>query len=223
MMQAVKPLLEPLAATVAVFGSLAIGAIRISRYDEPLDSPLWLRNVFFLLALMGLMLVEMFTCWWTRRYEPPESPIRFRLDRAVTSKITLLALVVAGALLDWVLVNLAPVGFVTEDVLSANWVTRGVLLWLITGQVLQLLTNVEAAEGDKAIPPIFRHVVRQIRRYDAKRFEHHASSSNKEYERWYDALEDLTDEEIEVLIKRRQLRRLREQGDDDQPPEGSSG
>lgn len=162
-----------------------------------LGSYLGAGNVWLLLAVLGVMTLEMVTEWGSKikRRVPGFDP-----KRNLASKLMLLSLIVVGFILDRVFISLA------GPTLSASldqwmWVTKSTMVWIIIGEIVCILRHVEQSEGEKVIPPVVRWVIRQIRVMDEKRWPH---PDGKPPRRWYD---DLTDDDISELMKKMEERR----------------
>jgi len=197
--ESVRVLTEP---TVMGLAGMMLGMT--SMVALALSDPKWLQNVWLLLAVLGMMTLELLTRWrYQKKFQFP-----LELGHDILGKLTLIALVLAAALIDGVLIWLSPIGFLSTEILASNWVTRGTLLWLFTGEVYLLILNVGKLEGETAIPPVFRYVIRQIRKQDEKRWP----MQGHPMDRWYDSLSDLTDDEILSLIDRRAERKKEELG-----------
>lgn len=183
------PELEPMSYTWTLLSAASLSSVLA-----------WLGtgNVLLFLVALAMQTLEIVTEWGSkarRRHLP------FDAKGNIGGKLMVLSLVLVAALLDRVFIFLSPES-IAASVATWMWVTKSTLVWIIIGEAVCIVRHIEKSEGETAIPPVVRWVIRQIRVMDQKRWP--GPAGQKPPRRWYD---DLTEEDIADLMKKMEERR----------------
>jgi hypothetical protein len=142
------------------------------------------------IILLGEMTVELVTHFFC---QPKIKRAKYKWDREVGKKMLRIAMIVACTGLD-------AAAYVGSSYMPENWTmfkegvplaTLTTIVWFLFIELWKIGQNFSNSEGIEELPPIFRWVIAQIRKVDAFRKPLDGDDS-----RWYDELENLSDEEI---------------------------
>lgn len=182
---------------------VAMGALVLSVDVVALRSIL--APAYFIVLLLAASTLEMFTCYRAKTINQKEF---HSWRREILGKLTIIALAVLGMILDvtvYLLANMMPDRYrILATGLPAITITTSV--WLITAEGVKIIENVEKGAGKGYIPPPLRSVIAMIRRVDGSR-----RPSDVDESRWYDGLEELSDEDIMTAIRSARERNSRKE------------